>query len=176
MPSSQPFLFGEIVGLIAEAKPTHVLDIGPGYGKYGLACREYAGPQLRSLVAIETEPRYLTRFPWLEAIYDDVYIGDGKTPRLNQSEGGLVLMIDVLEHMTFEDGAEVLRKNRCPIIVCTPMEWFQNPEATEYPSERHRSLWTAPMIAEAAGRPLDRESPYAASIGGVLVRVGPVEP
>ena len=41
MPSSQANQIPAIVNVIKEANPKSMLDIGPGFGKYGMLAREY---------------------------------------------------------------------------------------------------------------------------------------
>jgi len=41
MPTSHPFQLDDIVQLIIETAPLSILDIGVGFGKYGLLAREY---------------------------------------------------------------------------------------------------------------------------------------
>ena len=41
MPSSQYRQISKIMDLVITLKPNSILDIGAGFGKYGLLCREY---------------------------------------------------------------------------------------------------------------------------------------
>ena len=84
----------------------------------------------------------------------------------------LVLMVDVIEHMTPEQAVTFL--GQCPqawIVVCTPLTFFQNPP--HLPStERHVSHWTTGQMARL-GRPID----YVVedeTLGAVLARLAPV--
>jgi SAM-dependent methyltransferase len=118
-----------------------VLDIGPGYGKYGLLLREYLGAGLEYVDAVEAESRYVG--PRLFEIYDDVMVTDAL--RLEQAvydRYDLVLLVDVIEHFTLTDGLSLLRRIHCPVVVTTPTRFFQNPESVEWPTEEHKSLWT----------------------------------
>jgi hypothetical protein len=172
MPSSALPLVPTNVFTALEHKPRTVLDVGPGHGKYGLLLREYA-PWLERLDAVEGEPRYLERFPWLERIYDNVIVGDVAELFGMELFYDLVLMVDVLEHLDHDAGEALLRRIPGRVIVCTPAVFFQNPEADQgFETERHRSLWTVAELA--AIRPLEVEDVYAASIGGILVRMAPL--
>jgi SAM-dependent methyltransferase len=177
MPSSNLTIAPTVLAMLAEVAPRRVLDVGPGHGKYGVLCREYL-PTLERLDAIELEGRYVDRFPWLTAIYDRVAVGDICTAAAFEPEWlagfDVVLMVDVLEHLTEGAATELLRRIPGRIVIATPRDFFQNPEAGEgWESERHRSLWTSTSIAEAAGRPLEVDDVWAWGIGGVVVRVGP---
>jgi len=44
MPTSHPFQLDDIVQFIIETAPQSILDIGVGFGKYGVFAREYLGP------------------------------------------------------------------------------------------------------------------------------------
>lgn len=117
-----------------------MLDVGPGYGKYGLLAREYLHG-LRRLDAIEAEGRYLTPVLW--EVYDWVQLGDVRDmPSEFFDPYDVCLFADVIEHLTKADGHEVLARITCPVVITTPSVWFQNPEADNgWPTERHRSIW-----------------------------------
>lgn len=146
MPTSDINNIASVVHLAWEIAPERILDIGPGRGKYGLLLREYLEEPV-FIDAIEVEPRYVTSR--LEAIYDQVTVGSimDHLPDLDRYD--LVLMVDVLEHLTKEEGQAVLDACHAPVIVATPREFFQNPEWESYPSEEHRSLWA---VDDFAGR------------------------
>jgi hypothetical protein len=169
MPTSYLPLWPTIVHLAWETRPRSIMDVGAGHGKGGLLLREYLEPIAR-LDAIEAEPRYLASFPWLRAIYDTVYEIDAMDA--DYAPYDTVLMIDVLEHLTHEQGEQLLRRIPGRVIICTPIVYFQNPEHTEYPTEDHRSVWTADEIA--AIRPLEVRDLEAARKGAVLVRTAPL--
>lgn len=173
MPSSNLVLAPAIVAMVAELEPNSVLDVGPGCGKYGLLLREYVRRDLR-IVAVEAERRYAHELPWVSCLYDDVWWENVTAMERAAFDGfDVVLMIDVLEHLSRDEGERLLQRIVPPVIVCTPASFFQNPEADDYPTERHRSVWTAAEIA--ALRPLMREDIDAQRIGGVLVTCAPLD-
>lgn len=174
MPSSNLVLAPSILAMAAEVKPRRILDVGPGNGKYGLLVREYL-PPVESLVAVEAEPRYLDSFPWLATIYDALVPGDVVEMTDDfLARFDLVLMLDVLEHIDHDAAVDLLRRIPGRVIISTPRDFFQNPEADQgWETERHRSIWTATSIVEAVGRPLEVEDLNAWHIGGILVRVAP---
>lgn len=172
MPSSNLWLAPKLVTYLAELKPRNVLDVGPGHGKYGMLAREYV-PSIRRLDAVELEERYVDRFRWLHAIYDDVFVRDVAGMAEDELEPyDVVLMLDVLEHLDYEPARALLRRIAGAVVICTPRDYFQNPEHRQYPSESHRSHWSAASIAEAAGRPCVREDVDALDSGGVIVVIG----
>jgi hypothetical protein len=142
MPSSYVDSFAPIVKLLINAAPDHVIDIGPGWGKYGLACREYL-PNLLTLQAVEVEQG---RLPVQDLIYDRVYTTDVRA--LSDYDGfwqrfEVALLIDVIEHMPLDDGhalLDVIQKNHCRPLVATPKVWFEQ-HADDNPYETHVSWW-----------------------------------
>lgn len=133
--------------------PQSVLDIGAGFGKYGLLCREYLelwdGRQnysefLRRIDAVEIFGNYVT--PVYEFVYNNTYSQDivqlAETLNFNYD---LVLIIDVLEHLTKERGivvlTKLLSKNR-GLIISTPKKPSDQKDAFDNIYETHRSRWT----------------------------------
>ncbi len=174
MPSSNLACAPSVLWLASEHQPRRVLDVGVGVGKYGLLTREYL-PPLDELAGVEAEARYLDAYPWLTHIYDhlwvDIDVRDLSDENLARFD--VVLLIDVLEHLDAEEAATLLKRIPGRVVICTPRDWFQNPEAEEYPSERHRSHWDALAIAKI--RPLDAEDVNARErLGAVLVRCAPL--
>lgn len=155
-----------------QDRPLELLDVGPGLGKYGLLVREYVDRDAQ-VHAVEAEKRYIT--PRLEAIYDDVVYSDVTALPSGYLESfDVVLMIDVLEHLDAGDAATLLARIPGWVVICTPRDWFQNPEADEYPTERHRSHWTEATIQVAsAGRVEYADRRALRDHGAVLVRLRP---
>lgn len=167
MPSSNLALAPAIVHLVWDAaqqsKVHRILDVGPGRGKYGLLLREYVDPTL-VIDAVEAEQRYIT--PRLRAVYDSVFWEDVTHFNDRLDNYDLVLMIDVIEHMSKITALELLERIKGWVVICTPQEWFQNPEHHEFPYEKHRSHWTAEDFG-------DRLEHDASQLGGLLVRLKP---
>lgn len=142
MPSSYVDSFAPIVKVLQAQQPTKVIDIGPGWGKYGLACREYL-PDIEHLHALEV---HQGRLATQDCIYDWVYTGDVRDPAYTArfwSRWNLALLIDVIEHMTLEEGHQLLGKilsANCAVLVSTP-KLFQAQHDDHNPYEEHLSLW-----------------------------------
>lgn len=140
------------MGLVQITKPDSVLDIGVGFGKYGFLCREYLelwdGRDIyddwqHRIDGIEIFEKYIT--PAHNHIYDNIYIGDALSvlPRLN-TRYDLILLIDVIEHFTIEDGLRLLemcatRSKAC--IVSTPLNASSQGNCFDNNHETHRSQW-----------------------------------
>jgi hypothetical protein len=141
MPSSFVDSFPVIVKLLVDIRPSRVVDIGPGWGKYGLACREYL-PQLERLDAIEVATG---RLQTQDAIYDQVITGDARCVPVQVFKNySVALLIDVIEHMTLEDGHELLDSVRaagCEVLVSTPKIFTAQHDVLN-PYEAHLSLWS----------------------------------
>jgi len=152
MPSSHPYQLNEILELIIEANPGKLLDIGIGFGKYGFLSREYLelwdpdavyGSYKRQIDGIEAFEAYLT--PLHRLIYDRIFTGDAREvlPELTDRYD-LILMIDVLEHFTYEDGLKVLEEcRRCGrnILISVPKVMSVQDEVYGNPCETHRYNW-----------------------------------
>lgn len=178
MPSSNLAIAPQVLAWAWERsveldRPITVLDVGVGNGKYGLLAREYLGDRLARIVGLEAERRYLARFPWLHMLYDDLLpFGVETLPETYFAGFDLVLMVDVLEHLDVADGARLLGMIGPPVIVCTPRNYFENPEAVEYPTESHRSHWSVDALVDV--RCIDRHAVDALEDGAVLVRMAPL--
>lgn len=205
MPTSlldlSPLIIGHVWERFRELdRPIRILDVGPGFGRYGLLCRELVdgverGTRIERLDAIEAEPRYRELFPWVEVIYDLVVDADVTDPDLRltsnlaapedirgpafQEPGSnffdgydLVLMLDVIEHLERDDAIAVLSAIRGAVVISTPATFFQNPEADAgWETERHRSHWPD---ARSFGSRVDRSDSAAFSrYGAVIVRLAP---
>ena len=166
MPTSWPSQISPIVNVILAASPRSVLDVGCGYGKYGVLCREYldvmAGARagdphpLRRRVTIdciEACAEYIT--PVHRYVYDSIQLGDALEilPSLGDNYYDLALVVDVLEHFSPEEGGrfvrEVTRVARAALVATptTPM-----PQSATFGNEyeRHRSYWTGRKLREMA--------------------------
>lgn len=153
MPSSHPLQLNEIIDLVILTDPQKLLDIGVGFGKYGFLSREYLEMWnsnndylhwTRQIDGIEAFEAYIT--PLHEQIYNTIFRGDALKilPTLNQRYD-LILMIDVFEHFSYEDGLKVLE--RClecgrNILISVPKSMSAQGEIYGNPYETHRYNWT----------------------------------
>ena len=151
MPSSQHYHISKIMDLIISIKPSSVMDVGSGFGKYGVLCREYLelwdGRQeygfLRRIDGVEVFENYIT--PLHKFIYNNIYI-ENITSEVNKLEYNydLVLLIDVLEHFSKDDGklllTNLVKKNK-GILVSTPKNPTPQTDVFDNVFELHKSLW-----------------------------------
>jgi len=134
VPTSHHAQVSKILDAIVHTNPKSVLDIGTGFGKYGVLCREYLelwdGREdyqkfTRRIDGIEIFPQYLT--PIHKYVYDEVFVGDALdiVPNKLQRDYDLALLIDVLEHLKKEDGAKLLGallKRAKNVIISVPRD------------------------------------------------------
>lgn len=152
MPSSHLLQLNEIMQLIFLSKPQSLLDIGVGFGKFGVLAREYLelwdgrgkyGDWQRRIDGIEVFEEYLT--PLHDFIYDNIYIGNALDilPKLD-TRYDLILLIDVLEHFPYEDGVRLLEACQAKgrnFLVSTPKDIGAQEDAFDNPCEAHKSQW-----------------------------------
>jgi hypothetical protein len=139
MPTSEHWQIPWIVDLMVRERPATILDVGAGYGKYGVLAREFVEPaRLDGMDA--NPPRY--------AVYDHFYEGDirhlAEIMPPDPSRYDLALFIETIEHLEKEEGwnvlAQIARRSR-RVLVSSP--WgFRPQEVPGQPFESHRSGWT----------------------------------
>jgi hypothetical protein len=144
MPSSFVDAIPPIMKALIGLNPHNIIDIGPGWGKYGLLCSEYL-PDLERLWAIEVPEG---RRPTQDAIYDRVITKDVRQihpHHIDWSTFDIALMIDVIEHMPLAEGHQVINtiQRGCPLLVSTP-KIFTEQHSDTNPYETHQSLWDWP--------------------------------
>lgn len=162
MPTSHPFQLNQIMHLVIQQKPESVLEIGVGFGKYGLLLREYLeiwgeGEEYsdfkRQIDGIEIYEPYILAHH--EQIYDRIYKGNALDilPELEQYD--LILLIDVLEHFDYDDAVRLLslcQEKSKAIIISTPKDIGQQEGGYGNVYETHRSQWTRQLLSKTLGR------------------------
>lgn len=170
MPFSHSGQLSAIVGFAEALAPVSILDVGTGMGQYGFLLRtnlenehlfEVDGARARQrpreqwrvrIDGIEGYATYLT--PVHDYVYDRMMIGDAMDilPTLPEAAYDLVMAIDILEHLTVEQGREFLAQLRRvagrAALVSTPKQFCaQDIEAN--PFENHRSVWSEQDLHQA---------------------------
>ena len=136
------------MGEIQRISPHSVLDLGIGFGKWGVLCREILDARFGRCHSDQWEAKIDGfevfrdyRNPCWNA-YDHLWQMDfRKGPFLVRYD--LVLMIDSLEHMPMDEGRPFLRglvKRNKRVIVSVPNGRMEQGETFENPHEAH--LWT----------------------------------
>jgi hypothetical protein len=151
MPSSQYYHISKIMEMIISLKPDSVLDIGSGYGKFGVLCREYLelwdGRQKyefkKRIDCVEVFEEYIT--PLHKYIYNNIYNNNILDLVTNLDyRYDLVLLIDVLEHFEKKEGSDLLKtlvKNNNGVLISTPKKPSPQKDAFGNIYETHRSRW-----------------------------------
>lgn len=151
-----------IIKLFRNCNPKSILDVGIGFGKYGLLLREYLDVKNRrywkkewkiKLDGVEAFPTFIT--PVHEYLYNNIYI-DNVMNLVRQDKLGyydIYLMIAVIEHLSKEDGQELLdyAYNHSKMIVIGIPYNLKNPasdlsQKSKFGNdlEVHQSLWRIP--------------------------------
>jgi hypothetical protein len=174
MPSSSLLVAPTVLNLIAQVhkKGGTILDVGPGHGKYATLIREYIDPSAK-IEAVEAWKPYIKNFR-LELLYDHVLNADARHLDSSYfSRFEVVLLADVIEHVTLDDGAALLDAIPGWIIVSTPRDFFHNPSSCP-PPEKHVSHWT-PQHFQTHPRFDYLDPAMLKEVGGIVVRLKPLE-
>lgn len=147
-----------------QPTPSLVLDVGCGYGKYGVLLREYLEPT-PVVHGVEAWQPYVEQHK-LRGIYDHLYVGDA----LDLSPSvvnvyGLVMMGDVIEHMPKDKALNFLTMCKGWVVIATPVHFFET-HGDLPPTEAHVSHWSREDF-ESTNR-LDH---YEESYGCIIVRL-----
>jgi phospholipid N-methyltransferase len=152
MPVSAMVFDQHIAALIERMKPSSVLDIGPGAGKYGriIAMLRERGLAVESLAAVEIDQSYIDQFE-LNKVYDVVQLGDASAlPDVGpDAQWDLVILGDVLEHFRKSRGSDLLEYlyyRTKYIVVVVPIDYIQGAWEGHH-AEAHISTWYAADFA-----------------------------
>lgn len=153
MPTSWIKAVPEILEEVKAFNPVSILDIGIGFGKYGVLLREELElPNERykkldwhiRIDGIEAFASYQN--PIHDYVYDKLYYGN-VFDRIHQlPQYDVVLLIDVLEHFEKEEGKEVIKQimkhTNKALIISTPLYPDPQKEYLTNKYEEHKSRWT----------------------------------
>lgn len=150
MPTSNVYQISKIMEKIITLNPQKLLDIGAGFGKYGVLCREYL--ELwdgryeynfkRQIDAVEVFSQYITSLH--KFIYNTTYLADVRKILDKLINYDLILIIGTLEHFEKEEGMELLfklLKTNKGILISTPKTWQAQEKGFGNEHEKHRSFW-----------------------------------
>jgi trans-aconitate methyltransferase len=143
MPTSLDIYDNDFFDFIKKTQPANLLDVGPGWGRMGLAIKQHL--PLCTVDAVEIDSSYITQFN-LSSIYNTIHIGDIKTFCNSKSSMryDVVLFNDILEHLFRSDAMDVLDfmlYRSKYIVVQWPNDLLQ--DAWEgHESEVHKSNFT----------------------------------
>lgn len=152
MPTSDHHNINAILTILNNLNPKRVLDVGCGFGKYGMLLREYLDiwyERLRkeewitTIVGVEAYEAY--RNPIHDYAYSKVYLGEAQSIVPTLGEFDVVLIADVIEHLEQQQARELVRecfKHSPVVVISTPAEFYPQTELCGNSYEVHRNLWT----------------------------------
>jgi len=155
MPTSHYSQLNQIMSIIFHVKPKSILDIGVGFGKFGVLCREYLEMWRKNrayhkkdwktrIDGIEIFDSY--KNPLYDFVYNTIYFDNALNvlPKL-KCIYDLILLIDVLEHFAFNDGKKLLElclgRGR-NLIISTPHDIGSQKVVFGNVHETHKFRWT----------------------------------
>lgn len=153
MPTSWYQAIPNILAMVKKLKPKSILDIGVGFGKYGLLFRDLLElPYERytkeswqvKIDGVEVFKTYQN--PVYTFAYDRVYFGNILTLIDTLPCYDCITLVDVIEHFTKEDGLRLIEKlvAHCNkgVIVSTPFYPDRQSEYLGNKFEQHQSVWS----------------------------------
>lgn len=151
MPVSDYRHISDVLDVIRQVNPQTILDVGVGFGKWGVLCREVLEVYNQRLQpetwtvqidGIEIHEPY--RNPLWEIAYNRLHIGNAFDIVESLGQYDLILGCDVIEHFDKEIGSILLRKlyHRANIVIVTSPRGFM-PQGAVHDNEYecHRSCW-----------------------------------
>jgi 2-polyprenyl-3-methyl-5-hydroxy-6-metoxy-1,4-benzoquinol methylase len=154
MPTSGWHKIGHVMRILRfMPQPESVLDVGIGFGKFGFLLRENLDIRKRrynpsewktKIDGVEVWEKYIT--PAHRYVYDSILVGDIRQLVSTLGKYDLIVLADVIEHMTFEEGAQLLRtlfQEHCSggMVVSYPNCIGSDWKNWENPHEKHHCIW-----------------------------------
>jgi len=166
--SNIPFVATELQRL----KPRSILEIGVGFGKWGVVAREYLeawqGHFRREEWRVRVEGIEIFegyRNPIWAAAYDQIHIGDATQILSTLGQFDVGLICDVIEHIEKPTGLNLVNQllAHCQtVILTTPMSFWPQREEHGNASQRHVCLWQPADFRGYNGYTVELGSTFAA--------------
>jgi len=158
MPIGSHSIVSHVARILEQARPQRVLDLGIGFGFYGAVVRQWLDLGVRPwrtyLAGVEAWGGYSNP---LWDVYDLVTVKSiQEYLRTSAEEFDFVILNDVLEHLTPDEGRQILGQIDSVLspggrlVVGTPARYFEQGAVHGNEFERHRSFWTADQFRELA--------------------------
>ncbi len=141
------------IGLVRKLNPQSILDVGVGFGRWGILFREfleiwehsqYDGKWERVIDGVEIFPGYIKDYH--KYFYSNIYIEDALSFLKNtEKHYDLINFGDVIEHLTKNEGEELIslamEKGKY-VLINIPIggNWAQG-GTIDNPYEAHNSVW-----------------------------------
>jgi len=141
------------IDLVRRLNPKTILDIGVGFGRWGILFREfleiwenakYNGDWDRVIDGVEIFPGYIKDYH--KYFYSSIYI-ENALDYLRRSENkyDLINMGDVIEHFIKKEGEELIelamKKGKYVLINIPIGKHWEQRGTIENPHEAHKSIW-----------------------------------
>ncbi len=150
IPGSMPYNMSRIAQTVRRVQPRSLLDIGAGFGKFGVIFREYLDilpgrynkdEWLTRIDAIEVHTPYITDLH--RYVYDNIYetdIWEFDWPQ----DYDLVFMGDVIEHFAKSEAIDLLKMLKTKLVlISTPTGVDKKGSCYRGNShEEHKHIWT----------------------------------
>jgi hypothetical protein len=155
MPTSSTYLLTPVMSFVGWLSPPTVLDVGCGYGSWGLLLRQHLetpwefgerGPVWhRRIEGIEAWSDY--RNPLWSYAYDRVVVAEAARhlQTIPDDSFRLALCLEVLEHLTPAAGTRLVRELRrvaTHVVLSTPDRPMTQGKLCGNPFEEHKSWWS----------------------------------
>ena len=150
MPSSRYQVIPLVLDIVTALQPKAILDIGVGFGKWGVLFREYLDvwkvdkPFQERTTRIDGVEAFAEYENLVWKAYDNILVGDvlNLIPELSKTKYDLVFMGDVIEHFEKEDAKRLLGElNYKYIIIVTPFHVSEQKIVYGNSYETHKSTW-----------------------------------
>jgi ubiquinone/menaquinone biosynthesis C-methylase UbiE len=149
MPFSSNLCKAEIREWLREMRPDTILDIGAGSGVYSRLFRPIL--PWTTWVALEIHEPYVERYD-LKLHYEQVIVENVLNANIGPATFDVVVLGDVLEHMTLNDAASALRRAQIwatkGIIASVPLGYCPQEPSEGNEHEAHISEWTHKSFLE----------------------------
>jgi hypothetical protein len=160
------------IELIRKINPESILDIGAGFGRWGILSREfleiweeenYTDKWKRKIDAVEIYDKYVK--PYHSYFYDNVYIVNALDYVNEMKENyDLIICGDVIEHFGKKDGEILidtcLKKSRYLMINIPVGDKWEQEESGGNEYEKHRSVWQKSDFGKYPNRKIKKFRDY----------------
>jgi len=157
MPSCRPDVIPAVLYKLIEMSPKTILDVGAGHGKWGVLCGEYLKywKNIEPVIdGVEAFEKYKSP---VHGVYRQVFYRDVTEIMHIVGNYDLVLAIDVIEHLSRDDGLKLLDVAKS-YLVSTPGYWSPQGACFGNEHETHISKWStddfvnSQLIVDQVGR------------------------
>jgi hypothetical protein len=151
VPVSDYHQISDVLHVVQQIQPQSLLDIGVGFGKWGMLCREileiYPGRVSQDewklqFDGIEIHPPY--RNPLWDMAYNQVYLGDALVVLPTLQKYDLIICCDVIEHFPKDVGkrfVQTILQHARVAIITSPCGYAPQDAIYDNEHERHLSGW-----------------------------------